>query len=401
MSRLPELYQWRAIVASHFANLSKAQASGMALWSYGLIIARSCTLTAVTGTLAGLLGQSLATVRERLRDVYREAPAKAGRQRAELNLDECWAPWLSWVLEGWQSRQVALALDATTLGQRFVVLAISVLYRGCAVPVAWKILRPNVKHPWKPEWQALLRHFNGVLPPDKTVIVLTDRGLYAKWLYEDIRALGWHPLMRINAQGEFRQQGWYHWRRLAELVPAVGHAFAGTGIVFKNKPGQLACTLLGYWGQGHKEAWLVVTDLAPNAAQICWYGWRAWIEQGFKHLKRGGWHWHLTRVEQPERAERLWLVLALATWWVIAVGGEDEAQEPVPDATFAPVPGSARQCNGRWRDRSIFQRGLNLIVCAIYKHEPLPLGRGIPEPWPIWDHPLAPTEGRIWKNLHL
>ena len=45
---------------------------------------------------------------------------------------------------------------ATSLGDRFVVLAISVVYRGCAVPVAWKVLKAEEKHAWKPEWQALL-----------------------------------------------------------------------------------------------------------------------------------------------------------------------------------------------------------------------------------------------------
>ena len=42
---------------------------------------------------------------------------------------------------------LAIALDATTLGQRFVVLAVSVVYRGCAVPVAWKILQATEKQP--------------------------------------------------------------------------------------------------------------------------------------------------------------------------------------------------------------------------------------------------------------
>ena len=75
-------------------------------------------------------------------------------------------------------------MDATSLEDRFVVLAISVVYRGCAVPVAWKILKAEEKHAWKPELQALLKRFKGLLPEGWTVIVLADRGLYAKWLFE-------------------------------------------------------------------------------------------------------------------------------------------------------------------------------------------------------------------------
>lgn len=76
------------------------------------------------------------------------------------------------------------------------------------MPVAWKILRATEKHPWQPEWLALLERFRNVVPAGWTVIVLADRGLYAKWLFQAIGALGWHPLLRVNPQGTFRPQGW-------------------------------------------------------------------------------------------------------------------------------------------------------------------------------------------------
>jgi len=41
------------------------------------------------------MGQSYNTLRERLRDTYREADAKAGEQRVELKVTGCWAPWLA------------------------------------------------------------------------------------------------------------------------------------------------------------------------------------------------------------------------------------------------------------------------------------------------------------------
>ena len=146
MSRLPGLYQWNHVVAKRFPHLSKPMAACLALWSLGMIVARSCSLTAVAWAWVPIVKEKFSTLRERLRDLYREAPAKAGRQRRELDLDTCWAPWLAWVVEGWHGKQLAIALDATTLGQRFTVLAVSVLYRGCAVPVAWKVLRATEAH---------------------------------------------------------------------------------------------------------------------------------------------------------------------------------------------------------------------------------------------------------------
>jgi hypothetical protein len=73
-----------------------------------MLIARFCALSAVATRLAPLLGQSFNTVRERLRDTYRDADAKAGAQRAHLEVQICWAPWLAWVLEGWSGHPLGV-----------------------------------------------------------------------------------------------------------------------------------------------------------------------------------------------------------------------------------------------------------------------------------------------------
>jgi hypothetical protein len=381
MSRLPGLYQWNHLVAKRFPHLSKPVVACLALWSLGMIVARSCSLTAVAWAWQPILKVKFNTVRERLRDLYREAPAKKGAKRCTLDLGTCWAPWLTWVVEGWAGKQLALALDATTLGQRFVVLTVSVLYRGCAVPVAWKILRATEPHAWEPEWKVLLSHFREVVPADWKVIVLADRGLYAKWLFQAMTALGWHPLLRINNRGKFRPQGWYHWVSMPNLVKQVGQRWQGRGTAFKSYYGKMECTLLACRGEDYADPWLVLTDLPPEAADVCWYGMRAWIEQGFKRIKSGGWQWQYTRMKDPARAERLWLAVAMATWWVLSVGGEADASIPVE--TMAEAPQTQRSRRPRWRLLAIFHGGWNQIIAALMCHDPLPFGTGKPEPWPL------------------
>ena len=44
-----------------------------------------------------------------------------------------------------------------------------------------------------------------------TVVVLADRGLYAKWLFEAINGLGGHPMLRFTIGFSFRPEGCYHW----------------------------------------------------------------------------------------------------------------------------------------------------------------------------------------------
>lgn len=398
MPRAPELEQWRTEIAKHFPHLSQPMVMGLALWSLGMILVRSCSLTAIADWWSCRLGQPFHTVRERLRDTYREAEAKAGGHRAELDLSVCWAPWCAWVLDGWSGTQLAVALDATPLGQRFVLLVISVVYRGCAVPIIWKVLPAGCKHPWKPEWLALLQALRGRVASTWTVIVLADRGLYAKWLFETLLQMGWHPMLRVNVGGSFRPEGWYHWVPFRQLVLAVGDRWQGYGTAFTHPKTRLNCTLLGCWEAGHDAPWLILTNIPPQAAEACWYGLRAWIEQGFKKIKGGGWQWQYTRMTDPNRAERLWLAIAIATWWLLSIGGEAEAA--LPTATFPAVPGSPRQQGRRWRLVGVFRHGWSLIMAALFKHQDLPTGHGCPEPWPTWSivphgPPLAMSVGEL------
>jgi hypothetical protein len=130
---------------------------------------------------------------------------------------------------------------------------------------------------------------------------------------------------------------------------------------------------------------LILTDLPPEASTACWYGLRAWIAQGFKITNRAGWQWQRTHMTQPDRAARLWLAVAVATLWLLSVGGEAEETIPastVPDVTaLVPQPLRLRRAT-RLRLVSVFRRGWNLILVALLEQAPLPLGRFVPEPWP-------------------
>jgi len=385
MSCQDAVYQWTEVVTTQMPHLSKPQARVLALWSLGMVLARSCALSAVSLFLAQGVERKPNTVRQQLREFCYEAKAKRGGPRQEVAVETCFAPLLAWVLSWWEGNQLALAVDATTLGQRFVVLVISVLYRGCAIPVAWTVLPATEKHAWRGEWLRMLRQVRAVVPRRFFVIVLAERGLYARWLFQRIVRLGWHPVLRINTGGTFRPAARAPYQPLRALVPTPGTQWVGTGTAFQGPRRRLNCTLLARWEDGYTDPWLLVTDLAPSAGEACWYGLRAWIEQGFKITKRGGWQWQRTRMTDPQRAARLWLAVAVATLWLLSVGGLVE--ETIPVGTLLELPANGLP-SGRPRRAtqlrlvSVFRQGWITILVALLNHHRLPLGRFVPEPWP-------------------
>src|SRR4029450_1423385 len=169
--------------------------------------------------------------------------------------------------------------------------------------------------------------------------------------------------------------------RAAGPAEALGararHGLAGDRHRLHRPPSPAPLHAAGVREAGYKDPWLILTDLPPEASTACWYGLRAWIEQGFKITKRAGWQWQRTHMTKPERAARLWLAVAVATLWLLSVGGE--AEETIPVSTVldvtALVPGQPRTRRAtRLRLVSVFRRGWNLILVALLDHAPLPLG---------------------------
>lgn len=96
-------------------------------WSLGLVLGRSCALTMVGLVWATVKGERPGTVRQRRREWCYAADRKRGSKRQAVEVAACCSELLAWIVGSWSGRQVALAMDATSLGDRFVVLAISVV----------------------------------------------------------------------------------------------------------------------------------------------------------------------------------------------------------------------------------------------------------------------------------
>ena len=107
MSCQRAVYQWTEVVTTHMPHLSKPQAAVLALWSVGMVLARSCALTAVSLFLAQGLERKPNTVRQQLREFCYEAKAKRGGPRQEVQVETCFAPLLAWVLRWWEGTQLA------------------------------------------------------------------------------------------------------------------------------------------------------------------------------------------------------------------------------------------------------------------------------------------------------
>ena len=272
------------------------------------------------------------------------------------------------------------------LSDRFVVLAVSVVYRGCAIPVAWTILPAGQKRAWRREWLRMLR---AAAPGHPARLDRAGAGrprlVCAAGCSGASSRLGWHPFLRINQGCKFRPARPGALRVAARAVRAGRAALArsGHGVCLAGVPAGLYTG--GVVGRGPREPWFVLTDLAPDGCDAQWYGLRGWCEQGFKCLKRGGWQWQQTQMTRPGAGGAA----------VVGDGGrhavdDQRGQRPGagPGVRRSGAAGSAAACWAeaqptRARRLRLFRLGWLWLLVQVIRGQPVPLPRRlVPEPWP-------------------
>jgi hypothetical protein len=102
MSCHSRVTEWTTVMCPHLPHLSQPQARVLALWSVGMVLARSGALTAVAVFLAVWLPRKEQTVRQPWRACCDEAEAKRGSTRQARAVAPCFVPLLGGVLRGWQ-----------------------------------------------------------------------------------------------------------------------------------------------------------------------------------------------------------------------------------------------------------------------------------------------------------
>jgi Transposase DDE domain len=340
MSQHDTLSAWTATVARWLPTLRKPQVKGLAAFSLGLALSRRCALRSVADALAELGKPD--TVERRLQRFL---------HNPHLDWQRCLPAFAAWVVRSLDTpRLLVLLVDETSLQERLKVMAVSLAYRGRALPLAWWSYRPES---WPMGQVALigtlLDWVAPGIPPGCRVLVQADRGIgTSPELLRAIQARGWYFLVRVQRQVCLRLADG-RIRPVGRLVPKVGRRWRGAVEAFKTA-GWLRCWAVGLWRAPQAEPWLLLTNWPGARGQ--WYGWRMWEELAFRDFKSTGWQWQRSHIWAPEPANRLWLVMALAYVWTLSLG-----------TGVRHTPAWRRELTrGRHGRHSLFQLGLRLLT---------------------------------------
>lgn len=362
LMNLQLLYHWQEKVSKHFSSFTVWQTKRLAMFSLGVMLCEHCHQSRIAKVLARPT-MSDSIVRQLRRCISDEKWTVA-----QFSLD-----WTRWVTSCIASIKIVLLVDETAIGNRFRFMVVGIAYKRRCIPLIWRCYKASSAASYPREGQvkmiaAMLGQLKTVLPDDRPVLVLADRGIgNSPALCKAVEALGWHYLFRVPKTVKIKTES-------GKLLPKAeikqGGRWAASGIVFITQ-GRISAHIRAIWDKRCAEPWILVTNNPKLTGRE--YAMRNWQEQGFRDLKSGGWQLEMCRLRSAERMSRFLAILALAQGAALALG------------SLAVITGKARRMiktkDGKLRRLlSLFKEGLVYFNKHIVDQDDLPSLNSIQKP---------------------
>jgi hypothetical protein len=304
------LYQWIELVRTQFINLGVWQATNLALFSFGVVLAEHCRISKVAEGLA-FFGR-ITSVERRLRRWL---------ANPQFDLEGCWQVWIAWVWSSLDTPRAVLLVDETKIGDRWGIMMVSLAYERRAIPLVWRCYRANSAADYPHQGQVLmiwglLARVLEALPAESRPVVQMDRGLgHSSAMIKALHDLKVDFLIRVKKNATFTSRRG-HQCVLRDLV-CQGESLTCHGTLFRYHQ-RVTGTVHLIWEKGQLEPWCLFTNDARIRGSA--YALRMWQEESFRDLKSGGWQWQCTSITSPDHAHSLVFVLALAYAWMLTQG---------------------------------------------------------------------------------
>jgi len=263
-------------------------------------------------------------------------------------------PVIQAVLADWKDIVLYLSFDTTMLWDTFCVMRLSVVYRGRAMPIIWRVVEHGSSSVKFIVYQDLLNKASRLLPVGVKVVFLADRGFVDHQLLRYLKSeLGWHYRIRVKSNAWVYRDG-KGWQQLHQF-----HLAAGQALMFQNvklyKRHSVAGVHLALARENQTgQLWQVVSSEPTTLQTLREYGLRFDIEESFLDDKSNGFEWENSGLRCAVALSRLCLVIALATLFLTLQG------------TAVVAAKQRRWVDPHWfRGMSYFKIGWNWVKTAL------------------------------------
>jgi Transposase DDE domain len=259
----------------------------------------------------------------------------------------------------WQT--VVLVMDGSGVGRGCTALMLHVVYKGRALPLAWRVRQAPKGHFPEDLHIALVELVRELIPEGTQVVFLGDGEFDGIKLQETMHEAGWGYACRTSPGNTAT------WEDETFHVDELGACL---------KPGRLielkevAVTreaygpvmLLCCWAQGHAEPLYLVSNMSSAEEAIDYYQKRFRIETFFSDQKSRGFNIHKSHLTDPQRLSRLLIASCLAYLWLVYLGSLGKKER------WQSIMHRRKRC-----DVSLFQLGLRILEHFLNEELPIPV----------------------------
>jgi len=236
-----------------------------------------------------------------------------------IKVIELYSPLIQGAMAEWGDSTLYLVLDTSSLFEEYCLIRISVVYRGRAVPVVWKVIEHKSSTVGYEEYKELLDAAFKLVPMGVKVVFMADRGFADTELMEQVKELRWHFRIRIKTSFLIYYKG--KWVKVGDIPLQPGEVIFLNDVYITGQKYGPVNLILGYSPDG-KEKWIVASDEPVSLETFIEYGKRFDIEENFLDDKSNGFQLEDSKIRSAGALERLCMVLAVATLYLVSQGVE-------------------------------------------------------------------------------
>ncbi|HEX5942812.1 MAG TPA: transposase [Anaerolineales bacterium] len=225
-------------------------------------------------------------------------------------------PYADVLLRQLALQTLVLVMDGSGVGRGCTALMIHVIYKGRALPLAWRVRQAPKGHFPEELHIALVELISGLLPAEVQVVLLGDGEFDGTRLQQTLQDAGWAYACRTAT---------------STVASWEGETFRRDALGACLKPGRLIelkevhftraaygpILLLCCWAKGYQEPLYLVSNMATAEEACRLYEKRCRIETFFSDQKSRGFHIHKSHISNVQRLSRLLIAACWAYSWIV------------------------------------------------------------------------------------
>ena len=279
-------------------------------------------------------------------------------KNAQVQVTQCYAPWLRNLLGHWPGCECCLVMDRTDIEHEVSILLLGAAYRKRLLPLVWQVLPFGASG--EAAQEALLRYIQPFLPAVRTCF-------YADCEFRSVKVQGvcrhydWH--WQVGLKGDLHFCANDTWQPLHDLGLQPGERRYLQNVWINKSQPFGPVNLIADWAAPQETPRYWALDLPADAQAWRRGRKRYWIEPANRDYKSHGFDLETSKLTDPARLNVLLLAMAITTLWLIHVGDwlirSGRRQELMP----AGEP-----------DYSLFRLGRDYLQRARTQDQEVPIG---------------------------